>query len=55
MERVTVDQHAGTGIEAAARDARFASLDQVDADVIVLAHHALDQAETLLLQLLRQL
>ena len=53
MERVTVDQHAGTGIEAAARDARFASLDQVDAHVIVLAHHALDQAETLLLQLLR--
>ena len=53
MERVTVDQHAGTGIEAAARDARFASLDQVDADVIVLAHHALDQAETLLLQVLR--
>ena len=53
VARVTVDQHAGTGIEAAARDARFASLDQVDADVVVLAHHALDQAETLLLQLLR--
>jgi tRNA(Ile)-lysidine synthase len=53
IERVTVDQHAGTGIEAAARDARFASLDQVDADIVVLAHHALDQAETLLLQLLR--
>ena len=53
MERVTVDQHAGTGIEAAARVARIASLDRVDADVIVLAHHARDQAETLLLQLLR--
>lgn len=53
VARVTVDQHAGAGIEAAARDARFASLDQVDADIVVLAHHALDQAETLLLQLLR--
>lgn len=53
IERVTVDQHLGTGVEAAARDARFASLDRVDADVIVLAHHALDQGETLLLQLLR--
>ena len=53
VARVTVDQHAGTGIEAAARDARFASLDEVDADIVVLAHHALDQAETLLLQLLR--
>ena len=53
VERVTVDQHAGTGIEAAARDARFASLNQVAASVVVLAHHARDQAETLLLQLLR--
>jgi tRNA(Ile)-lysidine synthase len=53
IDRVTVDQHAGTGVEAAARAARFASLDQVDADIVVLAHHALDQAETLLLQLLR--
>ena len=53
MQRVMVDQHAGTGIEAAARDARMASLDRVDADIVVLAHHARDQAETLLLQLLR--
>ena len=53
IARVNVDQHAGTGVEAAARDARFASLDRVDADIVVLAHHALDQAETLLLQLLR--
>ena len=52
-DRVTVDQHAGTGIEAAARDARMACLNRVNADVIVLAHHARDQAETLLLQLLR--
>lgn len=53
VARVSVDVDAGTGVEAACRDARFASLDQVDADIVVLAHHALDQAETLLLQLLR--
>ncbi len=52
-ERVTIDPHTGTGIEAAARDARRASLDRVDADIVVLAHHARDQAETVLLQLLR--
>ena len=44
MDRVTVDQHAGTGIEAAARDARMASLSRVNADIIVLANHARDQA-----------
>ena len=53
MDRVSVDQHAGTGIEAAARDARMASLNRVNADMIVLAHHARDQAETVLLQMLR--
>ena len=52
-QRVTVDQHAGTGIEAAARVARMSSLERVNADIIALAHHARDQAETLLLQLLR--
>ena len=53
IDRVTVDQHAGVGIEAAARDARMTSLDCCNADIIVLAHHARDQAETVLLQLLR--
>ena len=53
IERVIVDTHAGSGTEAAARDARFASLDRVDTDVVLLAQHARDQAETLLLQLLR--
>ncbi len=53
LERVQVDVCAGSGLEAAARDARLASLDRVPADVVVLAHHARDQAETLLLQLLR--
>lgn len=53
VDRVTVDRHAGTGTEAAARDVRLASLARVSADVVVFAHHARDQAETLLLQLLR--
>lgn len=51
--RVTVDRNAGIGIEAAAREARYRALDALAADVIVLAHHARDQAETVLLQLMR--
>lgn len=42
-----------SGLEAAARKARYACLDQIDADHILLGHHAMDQAETLLLNLLR--
>ena len=52
---VDVDQQSGKGIEAAARAARykaFASVMQLG-DVLCLAHHQDDQAETLLLQLLR--
>lgn len=41
------------GIEAAARQLRHAALAEQDCDFIALAHHADDQAETLLLQLLR--
>lgn len=46
-----------TGLEEAARDLRYAFLEetarQVGADVIATAHHALDNAETVLLNLLR--
>ncbi len=49
----TVARQPGESLEAAARTARFAAFAGSDADVIALAHHADDQAETLLLQLLR--
>ncbi|MEW6312476.1 MAG: tRNA lysidine(34) synthetase TilS [Pseudomonadota bacterium] len=43
----------GESLEAAARDARYAEYARLSANCIALAHHADDQAETLLLQLLR--
>lgn len=54
IERVDIthlrDEH---GIEAAARKLRHAAFARLSCDVVALAHHADDQAETLLLQLLR--
>lgn len=55
--RVQVEPAAGKGIEAAARDARYAALAglarQYGVHHILLAHHRNDQAETVLLRLLR--
>lgn len=51
--RVNVDKASGQGIEASARAARYEALKQAQADFICLAHHQQDQAETLLLQLMR--
>ncbi len=51
--RVHIARPGGASLEAVARTERYAALAKVDADVIALAHHADDQAETLLLQLLR--
>ncbi|MDZ4097992.1 MAG: tRNA lysidine(34) synthetase TilS [Methylophilaceae bacterium] len=51
--RVDVAKDSGVGTEAAARHARYLALSQSDADLIVLAHHQDDQAETLIIQLLR--
>jgi tRNA(Ile)-lysidine synthase len=53
VRRVTVTGSADTGIEAAARAARYRVFEAMEVDVIALGHHAEDQAETLLLQLFR--
>ncbi|MDP2787590.1 MAG: tRNA lysidine(34) synthetase TilS [Pseudomonadota bacterium] len=52
IHRVEV-RPAGEGIEAAARAARYRVFARLDTDFLVLAHHRDDQAETVLLQLLR--
>jgi tRNA(Ile)-lysidine synthase len=53
VHRVEVARTSGAGVEAAARAARYAALSTTDADALMLAHHADDQAETVLLQLMR--
>jgi tRNA(Ile)-lysidine synthase len=53
VDRVTVARGTGKGLEASARDARYAAYTSVAADLIVLGHHRADQAETVLLQALR--
>ena len=54
IERVNITPlRAEHGIEAAARKLRHASFAGQNCDFVALAHHADDQAETLLLQLLR--
>ncbi len=50
--RLELREHRAN-LEALARRERYARLNSVDADVVALAHHADDQAETVLLQLLR--
>lgn len=51
--RVEVDRRSGLGLEAAARAARYAALREGAAEVLVLAQHQGDQAETVLFNLLR--
>lgn len=57
FRRVSVALDAGDGIESAARQARYAALTEMaqeaGANLILLAHHRRDQAETVLLQALR--
>lgn len=57
LEIIAVNARAGPGQspEAAARDARYAALakGQAAGDALLTAHHRQDQAETVLLQLLR--
>ena len=53
VHRVVVHRDDPAGIEGAARAARQQVFAQLNADVVLTAHHQNDQAETLLLQLLR--
>lgn len=56
-QRVQLDREPGLGVEAAAREARYLALDAMCAQhgvtTLWLAQHADDQAETVLLQMLR--
>ncbi|WP_353326931.1 tRNA lysidine(34) synthetase TilS [Chitiniphilus shinanonensis] len=53
VARVQVVGIADSGLEAAARIARYTEFEHCDADVLCLAHHRDDQAETVLFNLLR--
>ena len=53
--RVAVERRARSGLEAAAREARYAALADLlsPGDLLLTAHHGDDQLETVLLRLLR--
>ena len=53
IHRVTLNRQDPAGLEASARAERHKIFAGIDADFILTAHHQNDQAETLLLQLLR--
>src|SRR5262252_11164480 len=53
VETVDIAPFRELGLEAAARKARYEAFSRIDADFLVLAQHRDDQAETLLLRLLR--
>ncbi|QLI80417.1 tRNA lysidine(34) synthetase TilS [Chitinibacter fontanus] len=53
VQHVQLDLRQGRGVEGAARKARYAVYEQQDCDALILAHHQNDQAETILINLLR--
>ncbi|TMH43647.1 MAG: tRNA lysidine(34) synthetase TilS [Betaproteobacteria bacterium] len=53
LETVDISPHRHLGLEGAARRSRHEAFARVDADFVVLAQHSDDQAETLLLRLMR--
>ncbi len=53
VRRVKIPARRTQGLESAARNARYAALSSVRADFVALAHQLDDQAETVLLNLLR--
>lgn len=53
VARVTLADTTGQGLERAAREARYSAFKAIDGDILCLAHHQNDRAETLLLNLFR--
>lgn len=53
IRKVHVARRSKLGLEAAARAARYQAFAELTTDLLLLAHHLDDQAETLLLNLLR--
>lgn len=53
IRHVVVDRKIGLGLEAAARQARYAAFAECAVDCLLLAQHRGDQAETVLFNLLR--